>query len=167
MELDLQFAATEYLLLSLAYGLQDTKLEDFKSLTYAELTGGDGDVSGNEAPRVPKHNLTASGTYTRGLTADLDWFLRSDWIYESDQWISAINEAKIGDTYLWNAKLGLESASVVASIYVDNILDEDAPLLVSDFPNFFNLFRLTTSFPMTPRRSRNYGVNLTYRFGGR
>ena len=167
MEMDMQFAATTNLLLSLAYGLQDTKLEDFNSLTYAELTGGDGDVSGNEAPRVPKHNVTASATYARSLNTTIDWFVRTDWVYESDQWISAVNEAKIGETYLWNAKLGIENSGLVASVYVDNILDEDAPVLVSDFPNFRNFPRPpTTSFPLAPRRGRNYGVSLTYRFGG-
>ncbi|UCG74302.1 MAG: TonB-dependent receptor [Chromatiales bacterium] len=168
LEMDLQLAATENLFLSLAYGLQDTKLEDFESLTYAELTGGDGDVSGNEAPRVPKHNVTAAATYTRSFNATLDWFARTDWVYESEQWISAVNEAKIGETYLWNARLGVENDSIVASVYVDNILDEDAPVLVSDFPNFQNFpAQVTNAFPLTPRRSRNWGVSLTYRFGGR
>ena len=41
-------------------------------------------------------------------------------------------------------------------------------VLVSDFPNFQNFpARVTNAFPLTPRRSRNWGVSLTYRFGGR
>jgi outer membrane receptor protein involved in Fe transport len=166
LEMDAQFAATDNLFLSLAYGLQDTKLEDFNSITFASLTGGDGDVSGNEAPRVPKHNVTAAATYTRKLSASTEWFARTDWVWESEQWISAVNEAKIDDTYLWNARLGVENNAIVASVYVDNILDEDAPVLVSDFPNFGQFpVSVTSSFPMVPRRGRNYGVSLTYRFG--
>ena len=168
LEMDAQFAATDNLFLTLAYGLQDTKLEDFNSITYAGLTGGDGDVSGNEAPRVPKHNVTAGATYTRQLNTTTEWFFRTDWIWESEQWISAVNQAKIDDTYTWNARAGVENDAIVASVYVDNILDEDAPVLVSDFPNFGNFpIEVPSAFPMTPRRSRNFGVSLTYRFGGR
>ena len=125
-------------------------------------------MSGNEAPRVPKHNVTAAATYTRNLIETTEWFVRTDLVYESDQWISAVNEAKLDETWLWNARAGVENDTLVASVYVDNILDEDTPVLVSDFPNFSApLARLTTSFPMVPRRGRNYGFSLTYRFGGR
>ena len=175
VELDAQLAVTDNLFLTLAYGWQDTELEKFNSLTYADLTGisdptlaNDGNVSGNEAPRVPKHNVTASATYTRSINIDTDWFARTDFVYESRQWITAVNEAELGDTYLLNARTGFETDKLTAALYVDNILDEDTPVLVSDFPNFSApLQRLTTSFPMAPRRGRNYGFNLSYRFGGR
>ena len=68
----------------------------------------------------------------------LNWFARTDWVYESEQWISAVNEAKIGETYLWNARLGVENDSIVASVYVDNILDEDdsAGVRLPELPEF-------------------------------
>ena len=51
---------------------------------------------------------------------------------------------------------------------MDNILDEDAPTMVSDFPNFDpfpppgNVF--DTTFVAVPRRGTNWGVTGQYRF---
>jgi outer membrane receptor protein involved in Fe transport len=175
LELDLQYAVTDNLFVSLAYGLQDTKLEEFNSLTYADLTGisdpdlvNGGNVSGNEAPRVPKHNVVASAVYRRPFWEAAEWFLRSDYRYESEQWVTAVNEAKLGDLQLWNLRLGIETDAWQASIYADNLLDDDTPALVSDFPNFSTFpTNITTTFPLQPRRGRNFGVTVQYRFGER
>lgn len=171
-EIDLTLAATEDLFLTLSYGLQDTKLEEYNSLVLATLVSDDPDVlasgvsvSGNEAPRVPKHTVTASALFRRPL-GDLgtDWFLRGDYVYNSKTWLEAENEAYVGDVTLVNARLGVESDRWTAAFYVDNVLEEDAPLLVTAFPNFERFPTITNAFHIVPRRGRNAGMTLTLRF---
>ena len=175
VEIETSYAVNENLVLSATYGLQDTKLEDFNSLTYADLTGisdpdfvDGGNVSGNEAPRTPRETFTLSADYRRGLTTNLGWFARTDYAYQDKQWVTAANRAYYGSTQLWNARAGLEAENWTVSIYVDNILDEDAATMVSDFPNFDpfpppgNVF--DTTFVAVPRRGTNWGVTGQYRF---
>jgi len=163
-EIEVSLAATESLMLTLNYGLQDTELKEYQSLVLEELTGN-GDASGKEAPRVPKHTVTASATYTRPL-GDLgtDWFLRGDYVYNSKTWLEAENEAYIGDLSLMNARIGVESEQWTAAVYMDNVLDDDTPLLATSFPNFALFPAVTNSFHVVPRRGRSAGITLTHRF---
>lgn len=164
-EVELAWAATENLFLTLNYGLADTDLEEFESTTLFDLTGNP-DASGAEAPRVPKNNLTASATYTRPLgDRGADWFLRGDYIYNSKTYIDVENLAYLGDLNLFNARLGVETEAWTAAVYVNNITNEDTPLLGSEFPNF-NVFpaNIKSAFHLVPRRSRNAGISLQYNF---
>lgn len=171
-EIELALAATDNLFLTLNYGLQDTKLESYNSLVLATLVSDDPDVlasgvsvSGNEAPRVPKHTVTASAMYRRPLGGlGSDWFLRGDYVYNSKTWLEAENEAYVGDVTLVNARLGVESATWTAAFYVDNVLEEDAPLLVTAFPSFERFPTVVNAFHIVPRRGRNAGITLTLRF---
>jgi hypothetical protein len=47
---------------------------------------------------------------------------------------------------------------------VDNVLDEDAPLLVTSFPSFERFPTVVTAFHIVPRRGRNAGIALTLKF---
>ncbi len=163
-EIELSLAATENLMLTLNYGLQDTKLEQFNSLTLENLTGN-GDASGKEAPRVPKHTVTSSAMYTRPLgEMGADWFLRGDFVFNSKTWLEAENEAYIGSVNLLNARVGVEKEGWLAAFYVDNLLDEDAPLLATEFPSFERFPTTVSAFHIVPRRGRNAGITLTLRF---
>lgn len=171
-EVELSVAATENLFLALNYGLQDTRLESYDSLVLAELVSDDPDVlangvsvAGNEAPRVPKHTVTASASYERPL-GDLgsNWFLRTDYIFTSKTWLEAENEAYVGATTLLNARLGIESDRWTATFYVDNLLEEDTPLLATNFPSFERFPTLSNAFHLVPRRGRNAGISLNLKF---
>lgn len=186
-ELELAYAATENLDLSLAYSLIETELKEYNSLSLAQLTSDDPvvrqngvSVAGNEAPRVPKNSLAASASYHRPLgEAGAQWFLRTDYIYNSKTWLDAENLAYVGELNLLNGRIGIETASWTAALYVDNITDTDTPLLASEFPNFAqfpqppppppdsglpNYQTLPSAFHLVPRRGRTAGVNLQFRF---
>ena len=164
-EVELSLAATDNLLLTLNYGLQDTELKEYNSLIVQSLTGGSGNVSGNEAPRVPKHTITASAMWRQPLgDRGAEWFLRSDYVYNSRTWLDAENEAYVGDLNLMNARIGIETKAWLAAFYVDNVLDEQTPLLASQFPNFSTFPAVTSAFHVVPRRSRSAGLALTLRF---
>ncbi len=164
-EVELTLAATDNLVLELNYGLADTELLDYTSLTLLELTG-DGDASGNEAPRVPKNTVTSSATYTLPLgDRGAEWFIRGDYIYNSKTWLDADNLNYVGALNLFNARVGVNTDAWSASLYVDNLTDDETPLLATEFPNF-NRFPLgvVSAFHIVPRRGRIAGVSLTVNF---
>ena len=166
-EVELTLAATDHLILTLNYGLQDTELLEFDSTVLFDLTGN-GDASGKEAPRVPKHTITTSAAYRRPLgDRGAEWFARGDYVYNSKTWLEAENEAYVGALNLVNARIGIESRSWTAAVYLDNVLDDDTPLLATQFPNFERFFEspiLPSAFHIVPRRGRNAGLTLTLRF---
>jgi outer membrane receptor protein involved in Fe transport len=173
-EFELTVAATENLLLTFNYGLADTRLEQFNSLVIDDLVRDDAignpgnNASGQQAPRVPKHTVAASATYRRPLPGGRDgmeWFLRADYVYNSKSYIDVENEAWIGPLSLVNTRIGLQGDAWTAALYIDNLTNDDTPLLGSEFPNF-NGFpgQITSAFHLVPRRSRNAGINVQYRF---
>ena len=164
-EVEIALAATDNLVLEVNYGLADTKLIDYNSLTLLELTG-DGNAAGNEAPRVPKNTVSTSATYTRPLgDRGAEWFLRGDYVYNSKTWLDAENLTYVGALNLFNARVGVNTNGWSASLYVDNLTDDDTPLLATEFPNF-NRFPtgVVSAFHIVPRRGRIAGVSLTINF---
>ena len=71
---------------------------------------------------------------------------------------------KLADYVRLDMRLGLTSEKWDVIAYVDNVLDEDAPLLVTAFPNFERFPAVVNAFHIVPRRDRNAGITLTYRF---
>ena len=174
VELEMFWDVTENITMSASYGLADTELKEFNDGDIAMLTGVDdpflldgGNAKGQEAPRVPKHSANFAATYRNVLTGDLDWFMRTDLNYESKRWVTAANLAHTGDTYVWNGRVGVDHENWTVSAFVDNILDDDSPVQIQDFPNFneeLSNGSLPTSFQIIPRRSRRVGVTAQYRF---
>ena len=210
-ELELQFAATDYLSLGLAYGLTNSKLEDYYddglaafACNWWEFAAADpglkplerplpdceaqgtGDASGHRSELVPMHTANLSATYMRPLNAEMEWFLKSYLNYESKKYVTVANLAELGDVYVWDASMGLQGDRWQVTAYVKNILEEDTPTIAFDFPLFdfsktpalpglplpLNLVQAqagilqSNAFLVTPRRGRNYGLTLQYRFGG-
>jgi outer membrane receptor protein involved in Fe transport len=210
-EVEMSFFATEYLTLSLGYGWTDTELEEFFDAELATLlcdnscyeaapgtSPGDeipseqavmrqqefADVSGNQAPRVPEHNLVLSSMYMRPLTSATEWYWRNDWRYESKRYSTASNLTYAPSFWNWNMRVGLEADRWSASVYVENLTDEKSPIQIQDFPLFdaaegYIPARdpdITTiarnpvnqnAFQILPRQSRWFGAAVSYRFGAR
>jgi len=161
-EVELTLAATDNLLLSLAYGYAKTELKEYNSDEYYRLTGFDdpdllngGNVSGNESPRTPKQSANFSALYNRNISGDLGWFARTDYTYESKKWVTVSNLAHTGDLQMWNARAGLENERWTLTFYVDNILDESSPTLVQNFPMLDASAVAGTDFSGTPNGQSN------------
>ena len=209
-EVELNLAATNYLTLGLAYGMADTKLEEYyddglASFTcnwweFSQASGGllsrpipdceaqgAGNASGQRGELVPKHTANFSATYQRPLgSSDMEWFLKNYLNYASKRYMTVANLTELGDTYLWDASLGVQNNRWQITTYVNNILGEETPTTAFDFPLFDNsktpaleglplpLGKVqnqagvlpSTAVLVTPRRDTNYGVTLQYRFGG-
>ncbi|MEZ5563939.1 MAG: TonB-dependent receptor [Gammaproteobacteria bacterium] len=163
-EVELALAATDNLRLTVNYGLASTELKDYKSVIdqTSEIIV---DASGKEAPRVPKHTLTTSATWTQPFgDRGASWFLRGDYVYNSKTWLEADNVVYVGALNLVNTRIGIESDRWTATFYIDNLTDDDTPTLATQFPNFNNFPGVTTAFHVVPRRGRNAGLTLLHRF---
>ena len=196
-EVELTWNATDNLVFTLGYGYADTKLKEFVDEEFAMLQCPElcyalepttglptqaaqseiarlGNVAGNEAPRVPKHNVAASANWQAPMPGPsaLEWFLRNDVLYESKRYSTASNLTASPSQLTWNARIGLESEQWTASIYVNNITDEDSALQIQDFPLFDGSKGYSVAgnainqnaFQILPRRSRSAGVTAQYRF---
>lgn len=163
-EVELALAATDNLRLAVNYGLASTELKDYESVI-DQTSGVIVDAQGKEAPRVPKHTVTTSATYTRPFgDRGASWFLRGDYVYNSKTWLDADNVVYVGELNLVNTRLGIESEQWTATFYIDNLTDDDTPTLATQFPNFNRFPNVTTAFHVVPRRGRNTGLTLLYRF---
>lgn len=209
-ELELQYAATDNLILGFSYGLTDSKLEEYFDDGLASFTcnwwdfynsdeallsrplpdceaQGAGDANGQQSELVPKQTANFSAHYSRNLNAEMDWFVKSFLNYEAKKYVSVSNLAEIGDSYVWDASVGVNSDKWQVTAYIKNILDEDTPTVAFDFPLFdnskipilpgseFGFPNLVTvqsgalnaqAFLLTPRRGTHYGLTAQYRFGG-
>jgi outer membrane receptor protein involved in Fe transport len=184
LELETAFAITDNLTGSLSYGLADGEYKEYNDPFFARTTGigmvqtPDGNyvvddsannVRGHQLPNSPKHSLVTSLSYRHGLTADLDWFARTDYMLDSKRETSADNFTQIDRRKMWNFRAGLDRAEWTLTGYVTNILDEQTPTSVFAFPYLQGLNWTTgTSLEgnsIAPTPGRNYGVELFYRFG--
>jgi iron complex outermembrane receptor protein len=175
LELETNFAATDNLFLVANYGYVHAEYIKFNSDFYAGLTGindpdGDGNVAGNRLQNNPEHSFVLGVVYTDQLTASLGWFGRTDLSYETAREVNETNLSQMGDRTLLNVRLGVESEAWRLTFYITNLLDDDTPTAISDFLNFLP----DTSFAngananiwtMNPNRGRNYGLEMSYRFG--
>jgi outer membrane receptor protein involved in Fe transport len=156
-EVEINWAATDDLLLGLTYGLAKTEIKDnFFSDQFASFTcnwwewseeripenipdcaaQGAGDASGQEGPLVPKHNATLSADYTRPFINNSELIVRNFLIYNSKQYLDVSNQTWIGDSLVWNASVGVRTERWLVTAYFDNITDEDTPTIAFDFPLF-------------------------------
>jgi outer membrane receptor protein involved in Fe transport len=184
LELETQFAITDKLTGTFAYGLTNGTLEEFESSELASLLDPDsdveevdengnpiiwGDASGNTIPNSSKHNIVTSLSYVDTINAQLDWFARTDFSWESKKYTSATNTAEIDDRRRWNARTGLETEGWRLSVFVNNILDEQTPSAILGFPrlsedpNAAGAFR--QGYALTPTPGRSVGAEAIWRFG--
>ncbi len=198
-ELELNWFVTEALSLTAAYGFTDSEItggyvdDELAELRcrercYETFTDDEGNVLrtdeaqaifddrgnviGNKAPYVPKHNLALSALYQAQLNSKLNWFMRNDWLYESKKYSTVSNLNWAPALWVWNGRAGVESDTFTIALYVDNITNEKSPIQIQDFPLFdasagYNIgggVIFQRAFSIAPRRTRNFGMTANFRF---
>lgn len=191
LELESSFAVTDNLIASFSYGLADGKYKRFNSDLIA-FTTGDGlipgtatldpkanNAEGNSIPFSPKQSVVGSLAYTHQLTGAIDWFARTDAIWESKRYTGAANFLVLPARTIWNGRLGLGSDSWSITGYVSNILNDETPqsapsfLYFSGTPSNINWRKDCGGGPcrtgietaaFVPSRGRQYGLDLLYKF---
>ena len=182
LELESNFAATENLFLFANYGYQHGEFKEGTDPELASLTGGDGDLTGNRIPVSPDHSLVLGFNASAPINSRLDGFLTSDFLFASDWHNQASNFSTVGDRKIVNLRMGVQSDSWSLTFYVRNLLEDETPLSVFNFVNFALDPIETPPYPdgtpaendgeppnmstLNPQRSRDYGLEFLYRFGG-
>ncbi|HSN72114.1 MAG TPA: TonB-dependent receptor, partial [Steroidobacteraceae bacterium] len=196
IELELNGAPTDWLSYRLGYAWADAEFTDFYDENTEELLdtdglpssdpndvdGPNGQVAGNKIPQTPEHMANASATLTFPIgTSAIDWFVRADYGYESKRYVQVHNLAWAGDSHLLNLRAGLTGDRWSVTVFYDNALDDDTPLVVTrllDFTRpllipdpvrnfvFLQNRRLTffRDFTIAAPRKPAFGMSVSYQF---
>lgn len=202
LELETSFFISERWSAGFAYGLANGKYKKYSSeffgrttthLTPDEIDANpeqlkiDGNVEGHKIPENPKHSIVTNLAYNRPINADLGWFFRTDFIWESKRYISSDNFMQIDDRLVWNGRIGLDSGRWTLTTYVNNILDRQTPASINNFPyvqctdygldlpqsagcrnNVGTRWpngNMVEGWALTPTPGRQWGAELIWRFG--
>ena len=175
LELETNFAATDNLLLFFNYGWNDGEYTEGLDADLADLTGGDGDLSGYTIPNSPQHNVVFGFDASTQVSMDLEGFMRTDFQYESKRYTAPSNFGYIGERKIVNLRLGLRSERWTLTGYVRNLTDDDTPVSVLNFVNFSyneiaehpgteaNIY--PNMYAPTPQRGRDIGLEFQWLFG--
>ena len=148
VEFDVTWAATEDLLLYMAYAYTDAKYDnwDYEALT-SPTTTVTVDASSNDFEWLPKNTLTASATYTLPVAAELGDISFTASVYWQDEmttyatpnnWLDlgldpanlkAAQSTLKADAYdIWNLRFdwrGVMGQNIDVAAYVDNLTDKE------------------------------------------
>jgi iron complex outermembrane recepter protein len=201
IELDLQAAPTDNLTLNAGISYVDAK---FRSGCDADLfiynSGGLRpnfdtanppaaglalcNLKGKRLPLSSPLTMNGSITYEMPLSDSMSIIANTTMSYEGKKNIQTDNFAKVGDTFLLNARLGFKTENFTLSLFGRNLTNEDSVPLAT---RWFDLrygssaglipagqtFNGTAAFAetgsprglfATPRRTRNFGIEGTFKF---
>ena len=135
-------------------------------------------VDGQEQREQPAVTGSLSPSY-RGILGDsgLSWNARADVRFETDQWLDSANIAKTPAVITVNVSAGLNGENWSATLYVNNLTDDDTPRRIaageditinSLSPGSLRIEAdgadATRNYRVTPRPPRTVGVRLNYNF---
>lgn len=183
LELETGFRVTDNLSLIANYGYTDSRYDEGEDPTLKELTGNN-DIHGKKVPNVPEHTLVLGGNVTAPVGEDTEAFLNVDYAYSTKRYTAANNFNWIGNDLTLNLRAGVIRGPWTITGYVRNLTDDDTPLAALDFVNFgtvdvnyatnvygnipanadSNSDRDPRMFALNPKRGRDWGLELQYRF---
>ena len=149
-------------------GLADSEFNDY-AYNFVSAFAGYSQMAGNTMPRYPEDSASISGTYKDTLNNGWDMFVRGDINYFGETYADESNLATCDSYTLANARGGIEKDNIRLELYVNNLFDEEAWTACarwSDFasPSSFALFTASQGISVTPLRSRNLGLRISYDF---
>jgi outer membrane receptor protein involved in Fe transport len=174
LELETSWVVTDHLTVLATYGFINGEFVTGQDEFLFNSTG-DGNLKGKEIPSTPEHQVVLGAVARQQVNAELDGFLRMDFIYESERWSQAANFGQIPDRELVNLRLGLEAEQWTLNGYVTNLLDDNSALATLNFVNFddgstgtagatLSNGNMANMWSLNPQRGRNWGVEFQYRF---
>ncbi len=137
-------------------------------------------VDGLDAREQPTVTGSVSPSY-RGVMGNsgIRWNARADVRFESDQWLDSANIAKTPGVVTINASAGLNGENWGATLYINNLLDDDTPRRLASgddvtvdptSPGSLALLNVVPSpgpienWRVSPRAPRTIGLRLNYNF---
>jgi iron complex outermembrane receptor protein len=119
------------------------------------------DLSGQPLANAPEFTGSLTARYERPLTARLTGFIQGEAYYRGDTFLNTDLDPNVTqDGYtLLNARIGVETDHIYASLYVENASDEDYLIFGGDVP-----FSGNTSYYGVLGDPQTYGVQLGVRY---
>lgn len=196
LDFDISGKPSDWLFLRFAYTFVDAKFLDFNDEVTERIfdTDGipsynadgtrnaldtdtrDGQVRGNRLPQTPQHQFVLTSEIGMPVSPSLKAFLRSDFSYEGKRYVQVDNLAHTGDSYLWNLSTGIENDAWTLQLFVENLLDDRTPAVVTrlidsrrgflSIPNGLGGRSSTfyRDFLISAPRKRQVGATFSYRF---
>jgi outer membrane receptor protein involved in Fe transport len=153
---------------------------------------GDGSIKGKAFPLSSKNQVGAFADYRRPIRSQAEFFANLGFSWEDKKPVQVHNQAFVPSATILDLKLGIENERLTVAVYGRNLTDEDAPNMVTrwlqdplvfgqaGFPSTANTAPAgacaagtggcSTVFPRAFfgdfRRSRNFGIEFAWRFGG-
>ena len=213
LELETSYVMTDFLTGRFSYGLADGKFVRYNDSVIAETTGvglmidpltnqpmringslvfdeSANNAKGNRLPSSPKHSFILALDYQRPTSVsvlgidNLEWFARTDFVFESDRYSSATNYIKFPNRKLLNMRIGIDQPTWTLTVYGANLLDDQTPTAIFGFEvigtdnlGWQNGFDSATNLPdgsvgrspnmnsYAPPPGRQVGLEWLYRFG--
>ena len=165
VEIELSTELTENLTLDLAYAKQDSEIINFFDSSHGTLTGGDGNVAGNQLPLSPDSEWSAGLAYSTDVSEDISMVARLNANYQGSRYVKVSNFAETGSSTNVNASINFYvGENMRVSLWGKNLTDEDAALSVLRYIDAASFFFAGRTFVVTPRRGREAGVTFSYEF---
>ena len=166
IELEVIWAANEYLSFSVGASWQESEIKEFISQDRTDIAITDGgDVSGNQLPLSPEWEGFVSAMYEQPLSAEWEMRTRLDAFYQDTRYVRTVNLAETGDETRINANVAfIYDDKLELSLWGKNLTDEDAAVSGLRYIEADSEFFGGRAFVVTPQRPREYGVTATYRF---
>ena len=151
-ELDLRAIPLDRLNLRLTYGNTNSEIEAFSALP---------GLVGKRMPYVPEYSVTASADYTQPIATDLDLTGTLSLRQVGSRSYTLDFPDLMSETHEFvDLQLALNAGRWSASLYGRNIFDERQP------EDLFAVYNGAVELARQPNAPGEYGVELSYRFGG-
>ena len=167
VELDLTYALTPNLTFNGGLALNDATYNngtvsqrlDRASICDDIVCNSNGDISGNELPRSSDTQWNLGLQYDGAFANEMNYFLRADFVGQSEQFVSEANLGTIPSRELLNLRAGLSGDRWSAELWVKNATDESYVSNAFYIPNPF-FIALVPTFG----NERRIGLDLSYSF---
>ena len=167
LELDLTYALSPNLTFNGGLALNDATYNngtisqrlDRANICDDIVCAANGDISGNELPRSSDTQWNLGLQYDGAFANEMNYFLRADFVGQSEQFVSEANIGTIPSRELLNLRAGVSSDRWSAELWVTNATDESyvsnafyipSPFFIALVPTFGN--------------ERRIGLDLSYSF---
>ena len=136
LELEGTVLLSENLQLDATLSLVDSKIGNFESPDAARLLGFR-QINGldNEFSRYPGTSGTLSLTYSGEFGGDYGYFVRGDYLYQGETWMTNANVSKTGAWGTFSLRAGVQTDAWRIEAYGTNIFDETGYSAFQSFPD--------------------------------
>lgn len=164
VELEAQFAVTEYFNLSATFDWNDNEIKSYIYLPGGVKIQNNPDVSGKRLNGTPELSWTLSPAFRAPLTDDFDWFARVDYRGRSKIYVDPTNHAWIAPVNLFNVRAGISSESLRIEAFVNNVTDDDNPTEGTRANDVFFSNSVLNEIRLGLPAKRTFGVSFSYEF---